>query len=235
MLHHLRSYSLLIESLLGVFMLRLRASFQRQNSPCLGIYRHLFAAKRRQPNNRSRENDDECQAKNEDRKEGWKKKKVCLVFGYTGTGFSGLQMIDPLVNTLERELENALFGLGCILPTNRQSLDKIGWSRSSRTDKGTSSFSSVTSTHADDVSSLLSTGVHAARIAVSCKLLISPDWLYPERGLQDSHNEEEEELEAQRFPGLVEQLNLLLPPAVRAFSCTRVNKGFQARETCHWR
>lgn len=67
---------------------------------------------------------------------GWVKKKVALVFGYVGKNYHGLQMIDPSINTIEREIESALFSLGCILPTNKQNLDKIGWSRSSRTDKG---------------------------------------------------------------------------------------------------
>jgi hypothetical protein len=98
--------------------------------------RYLSSKLKRHPNIRSRVNDSACQELNKNRKIGWKKKKVAVVFGYVGKGYSGLQMIDPAVRTIEREVEEALFQLGCILPTNKQNLDKIGWSRSSRTDKG---------------------------------------------------------------------------------------------------
>jgi tRNA U38,U39,U40 pseudouridine synthase TruA len=85
---------------------------------------------------------------------------------------------------------------------------------------------------------VLLTGVHAARIVVSAKLLLAPEWLHDpqEEGSVDHENENDMGAEkVQRVPALVEQLNQLLPPAVRAFSCTRVNQGFQAREACHWR
>ena len=88
-------------------------------------------------NQRSRISDPISQAQKELCKEsGWKKRKVALVFGFIGKDYKGLQMIDPTIPTIEREVEGALFKLGCILPTNRQDLEKIGWSRSSRTDKG---------------------------------------------------------------------------------------------------
>lgn len=86
-----------------------------------------------------------------------------------------------------------------------------------------------------------STGVHAARVVVSAKLLLAPEWLYPSCNQHpqvadlQGRSGDNKEGEAQRFPAMVQQLNQLLPPAVRAFSCTRVNKGFQAREACHWR
>lgn len=56
---------------------------------------------------------------------------------------------------MERELEAALYRVGSIADSNHKFLDKINWSRSSRTDKG----------------------VHAARLVISAKLLFSPDWL----------------------------------------------------------
>lgn len=52
--------------------------------------------------------------------------------------------------TIEKVLEDSLFQIGCISESNHQLIKKIGWSRSSRTDKG----------------------VHAARIVISAKLLI---------------------------------------------------------------
>ena len=41
---------------------------------------------------------------------------------------------------IERELENAVFKAGGILESNFGNLHKIGWDRSSRTDKGVSCF-----------------------------------------------------------------------------------------------
>ena len=54
---------------------------------------------------------------------------------------------------VERELEAALHRIGCISDSNHLHLDKINWSRSSRTDKG----------------------VHAARLVISAKLLFPPN------------------------------------------------------------
>jgi hypothetical protein len=82
-----------------------------------------------------------------------KKVKVALVLGYVGTGYHGLQMTstaNQAVRTVEHDLEEALYKIGCISESNHKFLGKIGWSRSSRTDKG----------------------VHAARIIVGAKLLV---------------------------------------------------------------
>ena len=85
----------------------------------------------------SERDSEECRKRNASSKgTGWKKKKVALVVGYNGSNYHGLQLVDPELNTIEKRLEEALFDLGCILPTNKQKLEKIGWSRSSRTDKG---------------------------------------------------------------------------------------------------
>eukprot|EP01041_Mallomonas_annulata_P004828 gene4828-9627_t len=86
----------------------------------------------------------------------WLKRKVALVIGYVGTKYSGLQM-DPLssLDTIESELEKALHKINCISDANHRLLQKIGWSRSSRTDKG----------------------VHCARMVISAKLLLNPIWL----------------------------------------------------------
>lgn len=64
---------------------------------------------------------------------------------------------------MERELEAALYRVGCISDSNHLHLDKINWARSSRTDKG----------------------VHAARLVISAKLLFSPIWLEEENRFKD--------------------------------------------------
>jgi len=79
------------------------------------------------------------------------KRKVGLVIGYVGTAYRGLQinrMTDGGPVTVEEVLEEALYKAGCISESNYGNLDKIAWSRSSRTDKG----------------------VHAARLVVCGKL-----------------------------------------------------------------
>ena len=128
------------------------------------------------------------------------KRKVALVLGYVGSSYYGLQM-DPnsTLPTIESIVEAALGKLGCILPSNRRQLQKIGWSRSSRTDKG----------------------VHAARTVVSGKLEIDERaWL---KG-RDS-----------KAPSLAAMLNAELPPDIRCFAAAKMNQGFRARESCHFR
>ncbi|PKA67237.1 Putative tRNA pseudouridine synthase [Apostasia shenzhenica] len=69
--------------------------------------------------------------------ESCRKKKVILRVGYVGTGYKGLQMqrFDS-IPTIEAELESAIFKAGGIRDSNYGDLQKIGWARSSRTDKG---------------------------------------------------------------------------------------------------
>lgn len=79
------------------------------------------------------------------------KRKVALFIGYEGTEYRGLQMQPnqavqlssaPEV-TVEDALEEAIFRAGGILPSNRGQLSKVGWSRSSRTDKSVHSLATV--------------------------------------------------------------------------------------------
>lgn len=105
------------------------------------------------------------------RKRTKSKIKYAIVCGYEGTNYFGLQMNSPKVKsdiestekilhkpTIEANLENAIYQAGYIRDSNHQQLDKIGWSRSSRTDKG----------------------VHAARIIVSAKLEVDNGLEAPE-------------------------------------------------------
>ncbi|TYZ60754.1 hypothetical protein PybrP1_007795 [[Pythium] brassicae (nom. inval.)] len=123
------------------------------------------------------------------------KRKVAIVAGYSGSGFSGVQLNEN-VHTIEHELRDAVFRAGAIRESNFEDLTKIDWSRSSRTDKG----------------------VHAGCIVFSAKLLID------EENVMDPATG--------RVRGLAEALNASLPPTIRVFSCTRVNKRFDARKNC---
>lgn len=82
------------------------------------------------------------------------KRKVALFVGYDGTHYRGLQMQPSQLHlssqeghskTIEEVLESAIFTSGGILESNRGNLGKIGWSRSSRTDKRVHSLSTVIS------------------------------------------------------------------------------------------
>lgn len=63
------------------------------------------------------------------------KRKVAMVAGYSGTGYSGVQL-NAHVHTIEHELRDAVFRVGAMRESNFEDLGKIDWSRSSRTDKG---------------------------------------------------------------------------------------------------
>ena len=86
------------------------------------------------------------------------KRKMAITLAYVGTNYYGLQM-DPntidLYPTVESKVEQTLCDLGCIAESNKQSLGKIQWSRSSRTDKG----------------------VHCARLVISAKLEMKLGWM----------------------------------------------------------
>ncbi|KAJ4837856.1 hypothetical protein Tsubulata_019736 [Turnera subulata] len=75
----------------------------------------------------------------------FRKKKVVLRVGYVGTDYRGLQkqLDDHSLSTIEEELERAIFDAGGILESNYGKLQKIGWARSSRTDKGVHSLATT--------------------------------------------------------------------------------------------
>ena len=85
-----------------------------------------------------------------------RKMKVALVVGYVGSNYHGLQHNgNSDCITVEEVLEKGLFDIGCITESNHKDISKIGWSRSSRTDKG----------------------VHAARVIIGVKLQVDPTWV----------------------------------------------------------
>lgn len=82
-----------------------------------------------------------------DKWESYRKKKVVIRIGYVGTDYRGLQIQrdDPSLKTIEGELEVAIYKAGGILESNYGDLHKIGWARSSRTDKGVHSLATTIS------------------------------------------------------------------------------------------
>ncbi|XP_024982193.1 putative tRNA pseudouridine synthase [Cynara cardunculus var. scolymus] len=78
--------------------------------------------------------------------EPFRKKKVVMRIGYVGTDYRGLQMQkDDSISTIEKELETAIYKAGGIRDSNFGDLQKIAWARSSRTDKGVHSLSTMIS------------------------------------------------------------------------------------------
>ncbi|OMJ75529.1 hypothetical protein SteCoe_25308 [Stentor coeruleus] len=73
------------------------------------------------------------------------KKKTALLFAYNGAGFNGsqIQKEHEGVRTVEAELQNALFKSRCISSDNFGFLNKVGWTRASRTDKGVHALCAV--------------------------------------------------------------------------------------------
>ncbi|KAJ3682885.1 hypothetical protein LUZ60_013112 [Juncus effusus] len=79
--------------------------------------------------------------------ESFRKKRVVMRVGYVGTDYRGLQKQHDSneLSTIEAELESAIFKSGGILPSNFGNLHRIGWTRSSRTDKGVHSLATMIS------------------------------------------------------------------------------------------
>ncbi|XP_073291608.1 putative tRNA pseudouridine synthase isoform X1 [Primulina huaijiensis] len=79
--------------------------------------------------------------------EPFRKKKVVMRVGYVGSDYRGLQIQrdEHAFSTVEGELEKAIFSTGGIRESNFGDLHKIGWARSSRTDKGVHSLATMIS------------------------------------------------------------------------------------------
>ena len=77
------------------------------------------------------------------------KRKVALHVGYIGTRFRGLQRVNDhaqahaAADQLETVISEAICATGGISRENVSDLTKVGWSRSSRTDKGVHSLSTI--------------------------------------------------------------------------------------------
>ena len=70
------------------------------------------------------------------------KRKYGVCFGYLGSSYQGLQ-INPGAVTVEAVLEKALFLSGGIEECNYENLQKVGWTRAARTDRGVHAIAQV--------------------------------------------------------------------------------------------
>lgn len=163
-----------------------------------------------------------------------KKRHTLLTFGFTGTGYYGLQSQsaegDPERPTVSDVLRAALLKEGFIAPTNYAPLVRTKWSLASRTDKG----------------------VHAACAAVSCMLEYYDADVIEQVALAEAGDPAALDYETKvrtalsdgtktdpsappnpewkMSPSALARLNAALPWGVRFFSGTRVRKRFDARE-----
>ena len=72
------------------------------------------------------------------------KKKVVMLIAFCGSKYSGFQ-INPNANSIQAQLELALYRSKLILPTNFGYPHKYGWNSSARTDKGVHALAQVCS------------------------------------------------------------------------------------------
>ena len=143
-----------------------------------------------------------------------KKRHALLLFGYTGTGFYGLQGQgadgDPEKPAVSDLIRRALLDSGFIQPTNWAPLTRTKWLLASRTDKG----------------------VHAVCAAASCMLeTVAADVeegavLGAAEGVKESDRASNWQLSASALA----RINARLPEEVRLFGGVRVRKKFNARE-----
>ncbi len=87
-----------------------------------------------------------------------KKIRVGIIFGYNGRIFHGSQKAAGVI-TVEEQLEKAIFDAGLVSESNFGNLNKMGWNRASRTDKG----------------------VHAAQNVVKCNLEVGDEFFNKEK------------------------------------------------------
>ena len=142
-----------------------------------------------------------------------KKRHTLVTFGFTGTGFWGLQSQnadgDPDKPTVTDLLRAALREEGFIAPSNWAPLTRTKWVLASRTDKGVHAACAAASvmieTRDDDVDLLDGSALPEQALGDG-----ADDWLLSTSALA--------------------RINARLPSCVRVFSGGRVRKRFSARE-----
>lgn len=151
------------------------------------------------------------------------KRMVCLYVGYIGTDYYGLQVNrQEGLKTVEEEIERALYMCGWISEHNFQKVQKISWSRASRTDKG----------------------VHACGNVIALKALVKEQWFscthdYKKTRQSARTKNDSDELAFSSLGPLkkdiLEQLNRNLPESIRILGVQPVTKHFDARSRCSFR
>lgn len=107
--------------------------------------------KRARIDHRGRGNKAEGDEGDDDDEKRLPKRKVAVLFGYCGVGYSGLQ-VNPGVKTIEGDIFDVMCQAGCISKENAVNPNKVALQRAARTDRG----------------------VHAAGNLINLKLILNP-------------------------------------------------------------
>jgi len=155
----------------------------------------------------------------DDTKEKRPKRKVAIIFGYVGERYCGLQWNhDPTNPTIEEELMHALHRAGFIADENMGTdmMQKLGWERASRTDKG----------------------VHALKNLISVKLMLPLGLKGPVIEVTDPpkrRNITNVEEETEAWKEAVKLVNAQLPTDIHVYSIVPVTRSFNGYQMCHER
>ena len=168
--------------------------------------------------------------------EASKKRHALLTFGFTGSGYFGLQsqsaLGDPERPTVADAIRAALLKEGFIAESNFAPLTRTRWSLASRTDKGVHAACAAAScrleTLSDDVIEQpeLEAAGDPAAIEHAAKLAAADDVDNAAARSSPPPPQPEWQLSA----SALSRINDALPDDVRLFSATRVRKRFDARE-----
>ena len=168
-----------------------------------------YAAKKAEERQRKRaegngDGEEEGDANSNERR--YPKRKVALIFGYSGEGYLGLQ-VNGRMKTIERDLEDAICAAGGISKENAGSFQKVRWSRCARTDKG----------------------VSAAANVVGFNMLLVPE------GEGEGAFPATEAAEEEAAGAMLRKINAALPAQIRVYGVRRVTGGFCAKQRCNAR
>eukprot|EP01095_Lingulamoeba_sp_RSL-Kostka_P011455 TRINITY_DN4345_c0_g1_i1.p1 TRINITY_DN4345_c0_g1~~TRINITY_DN4345_c0_g1_i1.p1 ORF type:complete len:279 (-),score=105.42 TRINITY_DN4345_c0_g1_i1:26-862(-) len=99
------------------------------------------------------------------------KRKCAILFGYNGTNYHGLQINNDVI-TIEHKLHEAIVKAGGIAGYNIAALNKVGWQRCGRTDKGVHAIGQIVSCKlqlydelAEEINKYLPQDIRAFKIA----------------------------------------------------------------------
>jgi tRNA pseudouridine(38-40) synthase len=159
------------------------------------------------------------------------KRKYAVCFGYLGTNYSGLQA-NPDAETIEKEVERALFLAGGLQDSNFGNLQKLQWTRAARTDRGVhangqccSMRLSVPISGKEEVT-IYNDGV-AQTTALASTLPTPEGWTPPPCAKNDA------EIEMYRQRQLfINRVNSFLPIDIHIHAMCKVTKAFNAKNLC---
>lgn len=132
-----------------------------------------------------------------------KKIRVAIIYGYNGRPFHGSQKAIG-VPTVEEELEKAIFAAGLVSQSNFGNLNKMGWNRASRTDKG----------------------VHAAQNVIKCNLEVGEEF-FGKNELKEGESKKNCLLRNE----MIKELNSKIHPDLKVFGIKLVTKNFNAKNS----